>query len=671
MTRDLTRLLRPRSIAVVGGGAWAEGVIAAAHRIGFDGSVLPVHPTRRLVAGLEAVPSIDALEIAPDATFVGVNRGATLEVLASLRDIGAGGAVAFASGFSEALAEDATGADRQAQLVAAAGDMPVLGPNCYGFVNALDRTAVWPDQHGLRPVLRGVAILTHSSNIAINLTMQKRGLPIGLMVTCGNMAQTSQAEIALALLDDPRVSALGLHIEGFGDLRQWEVLAEKADRQGVPVVALKVGASEQARSGAMSHTAALAGSAAGAGALLRRLGFAQVPSLPAFLETLKLAYCEGRLSSSRLGSISCSGGEASLVADTAERHGVALPQLAEPQETALREVLGPKVALANPLDYHTYIWRDVDRMAQAWSAMTGHGLGMTMSVVDYPHTDARDWACATQAALRVKSETGAPFSVAASLPELMPFETAEALMAANVVPFCGLEEALGAIAALGRLPARVSDPLLLPGRGGAHLISEVEAKAALAQAGIAVPRGGYAQNPEDAASLARQMGGTLVLKGMGFAHKSEAGAVRLGLAPEEVGAAAQAMAAEGYLVEEMVPGAVVELLVGVLRDPAHGFVLTIGAGGVMTELMRDTVSVLLPAPRAVLSEALTRLRIWPVLQGHRGRPGADQEAILRVLDQVTAFVSEQAETLEELEINPLLCTPTGAVAADALIRKGT
>ena len=140
---------------------------------------------------------------------------------------------------------------------------------------------------------RGVAILTQSSNIAINLTMQKRGLPIAYTVTCGNMAQTSQAEIAAALLDDARVTAIGLHIEGFGDTSAWEKLAQKAYAKKIPMIALKVGASDQAQSATISHTASLAGSDTGAEALLKRLGIARVKTLPDMLETLKLLHCLG------------------------------------------------------------------------------------------------------------------------------------------------------------------------------------------------------------------------------------------------------------------------------------------------------------------------------------------------------------------------------------------
>ncbi len=195
--------------------------------------------------------------------------------------------------------------------------------------------------------------------------MQKRGLPIAYMVACGNMAQTSQAQIASALIDDPHVTAVGLHIEGFADLREWEALAAKAHSKGVPLVALKVGASEQARAATVSHTASLAGSDAGAQAVLDRLGIARLKTLPDLLETLKLLHCYGPLQGYGIASISCSGGEASLVADMAHGTDLVFPELTHSQKAALHKALGPKVALNNPLDYHTYVWRDAKAMTQA------------------------------------------------------------------------------------------------------------------------------------------------------------------------------------------------------------------------------------------------------------------------------------------------------------------
>lgn len=665
MTRDLSRLLRPESIAVIGGGSWCRNVISQCRSMGFAGDVWQVHPHKGDFTRIEDLPR------APDAAFVGINRHATIEAVADLSRAGAGGAVCFASGFSEAASEDAGSAELQAALLEAAGDMPVLGPNCYGFVNALDQAVLWPDQQGCAPVTRGVAIITQSSNIAINLTMQTRGLPIAYMITCGNMAQTAHAEIAQALLDDERVGAIGLHVEGFGDLREWERLAAKARARGVPLLALKVGRSDQARTAAQSHTASLAGSDAGAQALLDRLGIARSRSLPAFLETLKLLFIHGRLPSNRIASISCSGGEAALVADACVGRNLVLPDLTEEQEMGLRSALGPMVALANPLDYHTYIWRDVEKMTEAWSAMTRPGLGLLMAIVDYPHTkggDAKDWECATQAALAVRERTGVNMAVVATLPELMPEHVSARLIDGGVVPLCGLEEALEA-AALAALPAPKEEaPLLLPGTTrAAVLIDEAQAKAQLARAGLDVPKGAAGT---DAAAIARALRPPFVLKGLGRAHKSEAGLVVLGLGSvEAVARAADRMDAGRFLIEEMITGGVAELLIGVTRDPAHGFLLTIGAGGTLTELVADTASLLVPASHAAVGRALDRLRIAPLLAGYRGGPQADRAAIIRAIMALQDYALAHADRLEEVEINPLICTPDRAVVADALLRE--
>ena len=171
---SLKRLFAPRTIAVVGGGAWCESIISAADAIGFSGQIIPSHPTKPTIAGRDALASLSDVSDPIDAAFIGVNRVATIEIVGQLRRLNAGGAICFASGFSEAAAEDGTATDLEAQLIAAAGDMPILGPNCYGYLNALEGAAIWPDQHGLRQIDRGVAILTQSSNIAINLTMQNR-----------------------------------------------------------------------------------------------------------------------------------------------------------------------------------------------------------------------------------------------------------------------------------------------------------------------------------------------------------------------------------------------------------------------------------------------------------------------------------------------------------------
>ena len=673
---DLSRLLRPRNIAVVGGGAWCVAIIEQCRKIGFTGNIWPVHPRNETVAGLPAYRDIHALPAAPDACFVGVNRAATIDIVQVLSDRNAGGAVCFASGFLEAQQEAADGADLQSQLLHAAGDMPILGPNCYGFINYLDGALLWPDQHGGQRVESGVAIITQSSNIAINLTMQRRGLPVAYVVTAGNQAQTGIADIGQALLADDRVTVLGLHIEGFGDLRAFEALASSARRVGKRIIAIKVGKSEQAQTGAVSHTASLAGNDTGAACLLSRLGIARADDLPSFVEALKLLHITGPLASNRLASMSCSGGEASLVADAAHDRNLIFPSLNQRQRADLRTALGPMVALANPLDYHTYIWGDLAAMTATFASVIDPGLAMTLLVVDFPRADRcdpEDWMCTITALAGAKAQTGGNVGLVATLPENLPEVLAARLIASGIVPFAGLQEAIAACEIASFPLPEPAEPVCLPGRPKTCnivevIIPEVEAKRRLEKYGLCIPRS-ETTNIKNVAQVAARIGFPVVLKGQGIAHKSDVGAVVVNLTTaDDVQMAAARMPCQTYLVEEMVPGTVAELLVGVIRDPAHGFVMTLAAGGVLTELMQDSASFLLPASEADIERALTGLRVCRLLDGYRGAQPADKAAVIGAIRSIEAYVVDHADTLEEIEINPLLCTPNGAIAADALIR---
>ncbi|WP_293449438.1 acetate--CoA ligase family protein [Planktotalea sp.] len=670
----LARLLRPQSIAIVGGGAWCHNVIKTCESIGFEGDIWPVHPTKAEVAGRPAFPSIDALPKAPDASFLGVNRYTTIECLSALSKRGAGGAVCFASGFAEATAELSDGADLQAQLLNAAGSMTVLGPNCYGLLNYLDGVALWPDQHGGERVESGVVIITQSSNIAINLTMQNRALPIAYMVTPGNQAQTDIAEIGMELLLDPRVTALGLHIEGISDIRSLERLSKLAHQLGKPICALKIGTSEQAQLASVSHTASLAGSHTGARALLKRLGIAQPQDLGTFLELLKIWHVAGPLKSSQIASASCSGGEASLMADLGQSEGVSYPPLNQRQTTALRATLGPKVALANPLDYHTYIWADQTAMRATFSALFGAELGMGIVVLDFPRPDRctlADWDIALKAIIQTAKDSSVPVAVLASLPDTLPEDIARTLLNEGVIPLTGMDHALRAIA-LAQAQAFDASPVLEPAPPtNTRVFSEDEAKASLANFGLKVPRSCVVTTPQNMEQAAQSLSAPWVLKGTGLAHKSEAGAVKVGLnTPDALQTAARHMNCTTYLVEEMVQGAIIELLVAVTLDPAHGYVLTLGAGGTQTELLNDTASLLLPVYKTDVADALGTLRCAPVLDGYRGSPAIDRTALWRAIDAVQTYVIAHHGQIQEVEINPMMCTPNSAIAVDALIVQG-
>ncbi|MBI1218936.1 MAG: CoA-binding protein [Rhodobacteraceae bacterium] len=661
MTRDLSRLLRPRSIAVLGS-VWAENVIAQCRKMGFDGPVWPVHPSKATIGGLPTYASLAALPAAPDATFIGVNRHATVEVVRDLAAMGAGGAICFASGWTEAGEPEL-----QAGLVAAAGAMPILGPNCYGVINYLDGALLWPDQHGGRRVDRGVALLSQSSNIVINLTMQARGLPVAYVACLGNAAQVGLAELAAALLADDRVTALGLYVEGIDDAPAFAALAAAARAAGKGIVAVKAGKTEAGRSAAASHTAALAGGGAASSAFLRQAGVAEVATLSELVETLKVYHVNGPLTGRRFCSLSCSGGEAGLVADLSARHDLSFPAPSDAQRQRLGEILGPIVAIANPLDYHTFIWGDGPRTTDVFTTMLA-GYDAGIFVIDPPRPDRCDpssFQPALDAIVSAGRATGKPAFPVASLPENFDEDLAIAMMAQGLAPLMGLETALGALSAATTEPGRAGwRPLAAVPARSLHMLPEGAAKERLAAAGVAVPKGVSASTLSALEPLAADLAPPLALKGLGFAHKTEAGAVRLGLA--SLAGQAAMPGATGYLAEEMVTGAVAELLIGLRRDPVYGATLTLGMGGVTAELLADTVTLVLPVTAEEIGAALQKLRLWPLLDGYRGRPKADvAAAVAAAMALQAAFVARPA--LEEIEINPLILREKGAVAVDAVI----
>ncbi|KRD52951.1 acetate--CoA ligase family protein [Ensifer sp. ENS10] len=681
--RSLDRLIRPRTIAVFGGKE-ARRVIEQCDKMGFSGEIWPVHPREDQILGRKCYRSVAELPGAPDASFVGVNRQLTIDIIRDLARRGAGGAVCYASGFREAASELDDGNDMQEALVAAAGDMPIVGPNCYGFINMLDGALLWPDQHGMQRVEKGVAILTQSSNITCNISMQTRGLPLAYVMTAGNQAQTGLSDIACAVLEDPRVTAVGLHIEGFDSVAALERLATRARELGKPVVTLKVGKSEAAQLATVSHTASLAGNDRVSSALLARLGIGRVDTLPALLETLKLLHVAGPLDSNDISSMSCSGGEASLMADAGERYRVNYRALREEQKKPLKDALGEMVTIANPLDYHTFVWGNREKQTTAFTAMMKGGYAINLLVLDFPRLDrcdATDWETTCHAVIDAARATGARAGIVASLGENMPEATALFLMKAGVVPFFGIEEALAAIetaADIGAAWMKPVPPRLLDGSGSAAgeaiTLSEHEAKVELAASGLKVPEGRTAATAEEAANAAEALGFPVVLKGLGVAHKTEAGAVKLNLANrDDVYAAAKAMAAvaSGYLVEKMVAKPVAELIIGAMRDPVAGPVLTIGAGGILVELLDDSAILTLPTTPEAINEAIAGLKIRKLIDGYRGGPAGDFAALVEAVAAAASYVVSNASKLEELDINPLMVLPNGqgAVAADALIRR--
>ena len=676
----LDRLLRPRTVAVFGGN-YAQESIRQCHKIGFAGEIWPVHPTMEEVEGLKVYRGVDDLPSAPDVAFIGVNRNVAIELMGQLSRAGTGGAVCFASGFAELGPE---GAGLQARLVEAAGDMPFIGPNCHGLINLLDGVALWPDQHGGARAERGVALITQSGNIGLNLTMQRRGLPLAYLVTLGNQASVGLSTMIEALVRDERVTAIGLHVEGVDDPAAFARACAEAQRRGVPVVALKTGRSAAGAEITVSHTASLAGADAVADAFFGRVGVVRVPSIPTLLETLKVLHVHGALPGRDIASLSCSGGEAALIADMAEIYGLNFRRFTPAQKAAIEATVTELVTVSNPFDYHTYAWGNEAVLTEVFTATMQAGFDETLVILDFPRTDRCDmagWNTTIRAMVTASRRTGSRAGVVATLPEAMPEDRAQAIIAEGLVPLAGIDDALVALAGAahaGVLAARPVRTELLPlaaSGGTSRTLSEWEGKRRLAGHGLTVPEGRFVAPGEDAGAAAEALGFPVALKAVGstIAHKTEIGAVKLNLRSAEAVASAAAELAgigEGLLVERMVPDAVAELIVGVNRDPVFGLYLVIGAGGQLVELIGDSRIVLMPASREEIVDAVLSLKSAKLLTGYRNRPAGDVEAVADAVLAIQAFASEEAAHLAELDVNPLMVRPVGhgAVAADVLIR---
>ncbi len=686
MTRSLQRLLAPESLCVIGGQEAAR-VVEQCVKFGYKGPIWPVHPTRIEMHGYKCLRSVEDLPRAPDAAYVAVNRERTIEIAGQLRETGCGGAVSYAAGFAEADAENAGAAALQSQLLAAAGDMPVIGPNCYGFLNALQGAALWPDQHGLKRAEGGVGILTQSSNLAISLTMQRRGLPVAFVGTVGNQAQIGLSQLALGLLEDDRITALGLHIEGLDDVKAFEALALRSRELRKPIVVLKVGRSEQAQAAALTHTASLAGSDQAHDALFRRLGIARAATIDTFLETLRLLHSGGALMGNRLVSLSCSGGEAALMADAGEGRTINFLAFDTSSTAALKSELGPIVTIANPLDYNTFIWGDWEAMRRMYAAALSSPADLAVLVLDFPRDDicdTADWDHALDAWLAAARETRRRVAVVSTMAENLPEAVAERLVAQGVAPLCGLENALSAAqgaAQIGALWARPRPlPLLANGHwqpslpqtvrlGETATLDEHRSKRELAAAGVVIPNGTVIRDTSDISSDLKP---PFALKALGIAHKTEAGAVQLNMADQEaVASALQSMSglSNDFLLEEMAAKPDAELIIGVSRDPVVGLMMMIGAGGVLAELLEDTATLLLPVTENDIRAALSELKINRLLEGWRSNEATDIDALVANIMCIANYAVANADTLEELDVNPLFATQFGSVAVDALIVK--
>jgi acetate---CoA ligase (ADP-forming) len=686
---DLAPLLQPRSIAVVGAtsrpGAYGDETLRNLRRVGFRGRVWGVHPTRRRVHGRTCVPTLADLPEPVDAVVVAIPAAGVPEVIDQAGARGCGGAVVYAAGFGET----ADGERLQDALRAAAAhhDLPVCGPNCDGIVALHGHAALWGDAFVPREAGH-VAVVSQSGNVAVNALAARRGLRLHTVVSCGNQAVVDAGDWLDAVAQQDGVRSVALFLESEGDgARLCEALARCADA-GIGVAVLKVGASAAGASAAAAHTGDVAGEHAAFRALAQEAGAAWAQDVHELLEQAKaLAVRRARpRADGGLAILTCSGGDSGLGADEAQRCGLELPALHADTAERVRALLPAAATVANPLDYTAIIWGEVETLRDMIAAVGDDpGIDHVLVFYDQPHglegPVRESWDAVREGIRAGAAASAVPTLVASTLPELLDDAAAWELACADVAAVAGLRTALACAAALRCAPG---DPARLRAIAAAAApsapgdwLDEASAKALLAGAGIRVPPGRIARDEDDAADIFARLGRPVALKlvAAGMRHKTEAGAVALGLEDERnvrwayrdlVRGNEQVSADARVLVEAMAPPGI-ELLVSARRDAVVP-VLTVGLGGVWTEAFGDAAVVPLPADAPRVERALRSLRAAPLLAGTRTGAPVDVAGAAALAARAGALLLEQG--LELIELNPVVVNARGAIAVDALVRTG-
>jgi len=700
--QSMRAFLNPRSVAVAGVSRRGDGVgavlLANLQRAGFTGRLYPIHPHATEINGLPAFPRVSAVGAPVDLALIAVPAAAVEEVVADCASAGVHGVVVISSGFAEASAAGREAEQRLRALVRASG-MRLVGPNCMGLLNtdpeiALNATFTTP----VLPPAGNIGMLSQSGALGLAMLDYVQSLHVGLstFVSVGNRADVSSNDVLAYWADDPHTDVIVLYLESFGNPRRFARIAPDVARHK-PIIAVKSGRSVAGSRAAASHSAALATSDTAVEALFEQAGVIRANTLQELFDVAVLLSTQPMPLGPRVGVVTNAGGPGILLADMGETHGLVFPELTPKTTAALRTFLPPQAGLANPIDM---IASATPAQYMRTIELVGVDPNIDALIVIYIPPLVTEPAEIAQA---IAHGAG---TVPASKPVLTVFMTSQGVPAAlnvgahRALPTYTFPEnaalALSAAVRYGRwrtqprgTPLRLSSfahsavraviDRVLANVSGSLWLQPGDVATVLQAAGITLAAAEQT-SPAEAVATAERLGYPLVAKVVSpdVLHKRDVGGVILGLdTPAAVASAVETLVArmqqrqarlDGILLQRQVSSGI-EALVGVTTDPTFGPLLVCGLGGTLVEVVRDVAFRLIPVSDVEATEMLTKLRATVLLDGYRGAPPGDREALMALLLRVSALV-ESVPELQECDLNPVkvLAPGEGVIALDGRMR---
>jgi len=677
---NLKKLFRPKSLALVGG-YWADFVVQGNRKLGFKGPIWHINPKRKNSKKNKYYKSIKELPEVPDCVYIAVSRDLTVNIIKDFESIGTGGAVCLASRFSETNSKE--GMIKTNELIKNSGKMPFLGPNCYGFINYLDKVSTWSDQVAGNSLKNGIALICQSGTIGNTISFNNRSLPIGYIISVGNQTCITIENIIEYLLYDKRVTAIGIYAESFNNIALLFKVLEKTKKNNVPVAVVKVGRSKIASEVIMSHTGSLSGKEDIYDSIFKQLGVARCNTLAELCETLKIFHTVGALKGNKVSIMGPSGGDMAMIGDVSEGLSLNYSPIPKTMVKKLKKVNHKGVIISNPFDLQTYNWNDPTSLRKTFDLMFKANFNLIGLMLDFPNIkdcDIAEWEAIVDEYILSAKAKNKQAVIIASLPETLPKHIRDKCLESGIVPLQGLKESIYAINSsilTGQAWSNFNKLKFINLKNRKNTLiknySEFESKKMIEKYGIKIPKS-ILSNSNSATKDSKKIGFPVVIKinSKKIFHKTEVNGVFTNINSEsKLKQSIKHLSKLGkvFLIEEMIQDQVAEMIIGIKIDNNFGPVIVIGAGGIYTEIIEDCVTLLLPLKKSVVIKAIKELKIIKLLNGYRKKTKGDIEDLIKTIMKLGKFAEKNASRLIEVDINPLIVRAKGkgVIAAYVLI----